>query len=375
MSVKKRIKLKKPVILVLRIILIFFITFIGCFIFYRNNINSLKKLDYSEKASKNILFKFKKKYVLSKGSNATLNAAFESKYYNEDYLDSYSKIKYQNIDNLIKIINILIEKKYSNSDISLIISRGNYEDILEFSKKDKVRYLDEFLSFDYAKIKNYDRYVNYSDLTGEDEETVVLSVNLDIDKEAYVDPIIVKKYSYDMLVNKHRKLDEDFEPSDLVKINSNYASESNLKASKKAVSAFIKMADAASSEGYGIKINSAYRSYSDQEELCQFYRDAYGDDYVTKYVAFAGFSEHQTGLAFDIGSRSNNVFLESKEYNWMKENAYKYGFIQRFPKGYEDITGFRFESWHYRYVGEEIAKYIYEHKITFDEYYIMFLDK
>ena len=101
----------------------------------------------------------------------------------------------------------------------------------------------------------------------------------------------------------------------------------------------------------------------------------YGDDYVNRFVAKPGFSEHQTGLSFDIGSTSSNVFANSKEYKWMLDNAYKYGFILRFTKKYESITQFRNEPWHYRYVGKDIAKYIHEHNISFEEYYAMFLDK
>ena len=91
-------------------------------------------------------------------------------------------------------------------------------------------------------------------------------------------------------------------------------------------------------------------------------------------MALPGFSEHQTGLAFDIGSTSSKVFAESKEYEWMKDNAYKYGFILRFTKSNAYITGFRSEPWHYRYVGKKIAKYIYENDISFEEYYAEFLD-
>jgi D-alanyl-D-alanine carboxypeptidase len=135
------------------------------------------------------------------------------------------------------------------------------------------------------------------------------------------------------------------------------------------------MSDAASKEGYSIVINSAYRSYQDQVDLSNYYLQAYGQTYVDRYVAKPGYSEHQTGLAFDIGSRSVNVFANSREYTWMQENAYKYGFIHRFTKKHEFITGFREEAWHYRYVGKEIAKYIYEHNISLEQYWAMFLDQ
>lgn len=368
---KKKIKLKMPA----KIILLILIVLIGIFCFYRYNISQLMKIGYSEKASNNILLKLKKKDVLLIGENKTLNKAFESDYYIDDNFDSYSKIKYQDQKNLIKNINLLIEKKYSNNNISMILSRGNDSDVVEFAKRDKVRYVEEFLSFPYAKLKYYDRYVNYSLETGEDEETTVLYVNLDMDKDAYTDPIIVKDYDITMLINKHRMLSKDYIPKDLVKVDSKYASDDTQEGAKDAVDAFIKMAKAAKKDGLGLVINSSYRSYEEQEELCNTYLGLYGKSYVDRYVAKAGFSEHQTGLAFDVGSTTSNVFTNSQEYIWMQENAYKYGFIQRFPKGYEEMTGFRYESWHYRYVGKKIATYIHDNKMTYDEYYITFLDK
>ena len=87
---------------------------------------------------------------------------------------------------------------------------------------------------------------------------------------------------------------------------------------------------------------------------------------------FTGFIHH---LARNIGSKNTNVFARSKEYPWILENAHKYGFIQRFPSKYERITGFRFESWHFRYVGKEAAKYIIENDMSYEEYYARFLMK
>ena len=83
-----------------------------------------------------------------------------------------------------------------------------------------------------------------------------------------------------------------------------------------------------------------------------------------------GHSEHQTGLSIDVeGSNLDyDLFAESKEFNWMKNNAHKYGFILRYPKGKEHITGFKYEPWHYRYVGKDVASYIYKNNITLEEY-------
>ena len=372
----KSLKIKPGFSIFLKIFGVFLCLFIGLFIFYNNQISQLTSLNYSKEASRKILFSRNKDYVLKVGKNKTLNAAFESDDYNQDYLDNYSKIKYVKHEHLIKNINSLLKKGYSNSDISLIITHGTDSDVSEFTKRDKVRYLEEFYTIDYAKIKYYDRYVAYSDLTGDDEEDIVIKVNLDLDKEDYTDSNEVSSFSTDMLVNKHRHLNKDFEPDNLVKIDSKYASENSFKINKIAMNAFKDLYDAAEAEGYNLVINSAYRSYEDQEDISNTYFKSYGQSYVDKYVAKPGYSEHQTGLAFDIGSRNSKTFVNSKEYGWLKDNAHKYGFILRFDKRYEDLTGFKNEPWHYRYVGKKIAKYIYEHNnMSLEEYYVLFLDK
>ena len=372
----KSIKLKPGIISLIKFLGVIFCLLLGVFLFYTKQINDLTKLGYSKEASKKILFSWKKDYVISVGENKTLNEAFISNDYDENNLDNYIKINYYDQKHLIKNINTLLKKGYSNNEINVILSHGTDESVTEFAKRKKIRYLEEFFSVDYAKLENYDRYVNYSDETGEDEITTVLFVNLDLDKEDYNEAEEVDKFSSSMLVNKHRKLSENFEPDGLMNIPSEYASEDDFKASRIAFNAYKKMADAATNDGYNIVINSAYRSYSDQEEIIEYYKNLYGQSYVDKFVAKAGFSEHQTGLAFDIGSRNANVFADSKEYEWMQENAYKYGFILRFSKRYEDVTGFRAEPWHYRYVGVDAATYIHEHKnIPYEYYYAMFLDK
>ena len=374
MAKKRKLKLKKPFVIILKIIFIVILVFLGMFLFYSYQVKDVSKLGYDRDASKNILLLGKKDAIKSYEYSDTLNAAFKSKYYKEANLDSYSKIKYQDQKNIIKNINTLIDKGYSNSNISLILAHGNDDDVSEFAKRDKIKYLEEFYSLSYAKLKYYDRYVKYSSETGEDEETTVLFVNLSMDTDDYVNPVKTSAFSIDMLVNKHYKLDEDFVPDDLVEFDQEYCNDEVQEGNREAVVAFKNMYEAAKKEGLGLVINSSYRSYQDQEEVCNTYKNLYGEGYVSRYVALPGFSEHQTGLAFDIGSTSSKVFAESKEYEWMKENAYKYGFILRFTKSNAYITGFRSEPWHYRYVGKKIAKYIYENDISFEEYYAEFLD-
>ena len=95
----------------------------------------------------------------------------------------------------------------------------------------------------------------------------------------------------------------------------------------------------------------------------------YGVDYANNCSAKPGYSEHQTGLAVDVMGSNNdyNKFEYTKEFEWMKSNAHLYGFILRYPKGKEHITGYKYEPWHYRYVGD-IASTIYNRNITLEEY-------
>lgn len=375
MTTKKKFKLKPEVEKILKITGIIIGIIIVLFIFYRSNINDLKRIGYSEEASKNILLKFKKKEVIHLGKNKTLNKAFESSNYIDKNFTSYSKIKYQNQKNIIKNINKLLKIGYSNEEVSLILSRGNDKDVSEFTKRKKVRYLEEFFSVSYSKLRNYDRYISYMNNSREDEETSVLYVNLDMDKENYKDAKKIEEFSYTMLVNKHHKLDKNFVPKDLKTVSTDYAREKGIKANITAISQAKKMINDAKKEDKNIIINSAYRSYQDQEDIVNTYKELYGDSYIEKYVLLPGYSEHQTGLGIDFGSTDTKIFIQSDEYKWMEDNCYKYGFIHRFKSNYEDITGVKNEAWHYRYVGKKAAKYIYENDITLEEYYIKFIEK
>jgi D-alanyl-D-alanine carboxypeptidase len=178
-----------------------------------------------------------------------------------------------------------------------------------------------------------------------------------------------------VLVNKNNKLDSDFIPNDLILLDVKYSNKDKyLK--KEAALSFYKLSKDASKLNYDIKVVSAYRSYDYQEKLFNYYVETKGEDYALDCSAKAGHSEHQTGLSIDVeGSNLDyNLFEESKEFKWMKKNAYKYGFILRYPKGKEHITGFKYEPWHYRYVGIKAAKIIYKNNLTLEEYYRKYIN-
>lgn len=204
--------------------------------------------------------------------------------------------------------------------------------------------------------------------------TIIIFVLLFIGDEITPNPLFyhniksIDSISYTTLINKNNRIGSNFIP-DLKKLDINYAFDDKYM-EKKAALAFENMAKSALKDGYKIIAVSAYRSYSYQEKLYEHYVKEKGYEYADKCSARPGHSEHQTGLSVDIMGSNNdyNLFGDSIEFNWVKENAYKYGFILRYPKGKEYITGFKYEPWHYRYV-EKISKYIYENNITLEEYF------
>ena len=144
----------------------------------------------------------------------------------------------------------------------------------------------------------------------------------------------VNDYKY-ILVNKENKLSSYFKADNLVEVK--YCSLDNFYLEEETANAYEKMCLDSINKGLNISITSAYRSYNEQEKLYNTYLKLYGKSHVDKYVALPGHSEHQTGLAIDLESLECDMFRNSKEYLWIRENAHKYGFIIRYQKGKEKI--------------------------------------
>ena len=251
------------------------------------------------------------------------------------------------------------------------IKQEKYSD-LEISIMNQKYYVKENLD----RYLNYETKLNLEDFTSLDEETryIISMVNSNRDFDYYnnVQNTDLSK-GFLILVNKYNKLDSDYIPDDLVLIESKYGISSYLN--KNVYEEYKKMWNAAKEENLNLYIRSPYRSYDTQNKLYERYAQKDGYDKADTYSARAGYSEHQTGLAFDVTTPDTSLgtFEGTDEFYWLEKNAYKYGFILRYPKGKEDITGYMYESWHYRYVGKEAAKYIYENNITFEEYYEYFI--
>ncbi len=253
-------------------------------------------------------------------------------------------------------------------------NRPSYTD----KDKDKLKKLDSIHEkLDYFHMDLFDRYLAYHEKNSSlPLETVITYVNIGLDQPYYtntkVTPYLNQIY---ILSNKYLSMPSDYVPNNLETISSQ-CSRSGMRLVSEAREQFETLCSDAKDDGYTIRAMSSYRSYDYQVDLYQRYVDRDGKDAAETYSARPGFSEHQTGLVVDVDNRklSYTQFDETQEYGWMKEHAHEYGFIERYPEGKEDITGYSYESWHYRYVGREIATYMKEHDMTFDEYYVQFIE-
>lgn len=260
-----------------------------------------------------------------------------------------------------------------------IIKENNTEDNNEEQKteetpKEENSDISKFKNATYYIDKNLDRYLSYlNENPNKDIDEVVRCVNSNIDYEFYTNVTATNMSDgYLVLVNKYTKLDENYKPN-LVTMSNVYSYE-NMQMETTAYEYFKKMVDAAKKDDIKLYNISSYRSYSTQNYLYNNYVNNHGKTAADTFSARAGYSEHQTGLATDINTaNSSDHFENTKEYKWLIENSYKYGFILRYPQGKEYITGYKFEPWHYRYVGLDVAKYIYEHNITYEEYHAYFV--
>lgn len=183
-----------------------------------------------------------------------------------------------------------------------------------------------------------------------------------------------------VLVNKEHILDKDYVPLEMYVVDEN---ENNFHQFKDAslkpmlrsdIKEYVdKLINDAQGLGLPIIVDSGYRSYNYQQVVLDALIKEKGDE-AFKLVALPGASEHQTGLAIDFAYYENGIYNDDvkendKEAIWLKNNAWKYGFILRYPKGKENVTGYNFEPWHFRFVGLKLAKYLFKNDLTLEEYY------
>lgn len=178
--------------------------------------------------------------------------------------------------------------------------------------------------------------------------------------------------SINIVVNKTHDLPSDYEPEDLILPDVSTTKKLYIR---EIIHADLKeMFSDADLSGIYLSITSGYRSYSYQKTLFNNYAARDGIEAASRYSARPGQSEHQTGLAVDLAAQNgkctlSTCFKDTSEGKWLNENAWKYGFVLRYPEGKEEITGYMFEPWHFRYVGKKEAKKIYDSGLTIEEFY------
>jgi LAS superfamily LD-carboxypeptidase LdcB len=263
-----------------------------------------------------------------------------NKYLN--YIDKYSSAPY---DDVIYLVNNGIDADYSKYLMNLVKSKYFILNNLSYYLSNKKDSVEDTIS--YVNAGRYRSY--YNDMIATDTSKDIL-----------------------MIVNKYYRLGESYTPSDLELIDANYSKGVNNKLRHTAKVAFEDMAAAAKLDNIIIYNLSAYRSYQSQVAIYNRSVANYGVTESDKTSARPGNSEHQTGLTLDVNSVDDS-FKNTNAYKWLINNSYKYGYILRYPEGKEDITGYAYEPWHYRYVGKDVAKQIHDEDITFDEYYAYYL--
>ena len=333
-------KKKKIVILILLIIILIILTILLIqHLLFKNDKNIFSSLNNYKEENYNLYVSYyDKNNDLDKEKIVNfINYCSQS---NIDCVNSYDKlIEYYTLDdfkleNLDKYVNL--KNKYSTIENSNIIKLINneLEEYIENINTDQslkdennkdyiVNFLLNLINEKYYKKDNLERYVNYystnNNLTSKE---IVTNVNSNLDTPFY----------------------ENYESTDTSKdtlmiVNKHYKIENN---------------------------------YSDQNSLYTYYVNTDGKQNADTYSARPGFSEHHTGLAMDLIPEYGldlDTFENSDGFKWMQENAYKYGFILRYPKDKEYITGYIYEPWHYRYVGISAATTIKNEGLTFEEYY------
>ena len=271
------------------------------------------------------------------------------------------------IEIIVCIVKVVTPQPKKIKEKEIVAKKINRNKEKALNKLDNINKEIEYFNDDYLY-----RYVSYKEEHTEMPNIqVIKNVNMQLDLNQYEKTEPAKNLNTTkILVNKHYYLENNYVPDNLEKISTRYAL-SNMKLVSTAREAFEEMASAAKKENLNIIAMSTYRSYDYQVNLYNKYVRADGKEEADTYSGRPGHSEHQTGLAVDVynGKINYTSFEKTKEFTWMQEHAHEYGFILRFPKDKESETGYTYESWHYRYVGKEEAKYIKEHNISFEEYY------
>lgn len=270
----------------------------------------------------------------------------------------------------------LLEVGYDKKVVESLLKKLTEKQVQNLISSEKIDYVMDILDEKYFIQNNFERYLSYYEENSKYSfKDVIAIVNVGADKEWYSETKLTDtSKEFLILVNKFNLLEADYDPGEIKKFSNRYSYD-DTSANIECYNAFIEMADAAKKDGITIIVTSGYRTYQRQEELYNDMLKSRGQTYADGYAARPGASEHQTGLALDVFSpgTTTDMFHTTEAYTWLQSHADEYGFILRYPEDKEYLTGYKPESWHYRFVGVDMASKIKREGITYDEYYAYYL--
>lgn len=269
---------------------------------------------------------------------------------------------------------------YNMDEIKILKNKFNNDKLDKLLKRKYDENIAKFVNEKFFIYENLDKYLEYKKNEDESDNSKIVAI---VNTEANVEWLDNEKQTDTsknelMLVNRLYGLDSSFEVKDIVTVSSRYAYD-NIKISGSIVGQIESMAEDARNDGYTFVVSAGYRTYKEQQSLYDSYAKSYGKGEADEFVARAGHSEYETGLSFVFEPYKYTIKVDdektSAEYLWLRDNAYKYGFIFRFEEDKEYLTGFSADTWRLRYVGTDAAAMIHNENICFEEYYAYFVNK
>ena len=300
--------------------------------------------------------------------------------------DEMKKAKSKLINNIIAAVIVFFAFSIVNFAVSLVAGANNKLmkcaqcfiepdkcDVVEVNTKLCPGFLDGEYDENCNPIKKEEEKKNTNKTETQETSETTNNTNevygpTEANPETYINGILI--------VNKTYSLPRTYKPASATGIEAEGDCKEEKCFTNQTWQAWQSMKDGARLAGYKLVIGSGYRSYGYQANLYSNYVANDGKEAADRYSARPGHSEHQTGLAMDICIEGNSAtcvndgFSTTAEAKWLSENAYKYGFILRYPEGKEDKTGYKYESWHFRYVGKVLAEKLYNNGnwVTLEEY-------
>ena len=361
----KVLKNKKQIIILSSLAVILVLTITLCLIFNNKN---YEPLEGESQLNQSDLISNKNSSVESESSSSSENGSLENEEGPSSDLSS-SESSSQQEDKKVEVEGISL----SESKVSIYIGQTKMP-IVTMSPKGATDKSEKWSSSD-EKIASVDQMGNIKGISAGKCTIQVVSVSNPSIKADVAVEVQERPQSSSSSSNNSKKDESSSTPQNVTYIkgvliaNKTYAlpASYNPGVNGEAYEAFNKMKSAASSAGLNIYIASGFRSYETQRQIYNSYVASYGQAKADTFSARPGHSEHQTGLCFDLNSIDDS-FAYTQEGAWVAENCYKYGFIIRYPKGKESITGYQYEPWHIRYLGVDLATSVYNSGLSLEEY-------